>query len=213
LPLFIAKQQKDNFQSIIASSSTDTTPHLLKLKATQQGAAASQEVSGFSLDTTNAVNAQANSQLLIFVTDTSVRVIEAKVKSASDQFIDLVPSTSPQTTNAFSLANLPAGVYTLDVITQKENTKAAYEGILVIGQQPATIIEETINRENGDIIIIPPDDGPSPSPPPGPPPDEPPGDEPPEDEPPEDEPPEDEPPEDEPPEDDGNNGEEGSLFG
>jgi hypothetical protein len=104
-------------------------------------------------------------------------------------------------------------VYTLDVITQKENTKAAYEGILVIGQQPATIIEETINRENGDIIIIPPDDGPSPSPPPGPPPDEPPGDEPPEDEPPEDEPPEDEPPEDEPPEDDGNNGEEGSLFG
>jgi hypothetical protein len=28
------------------------------------------------------------------------------------------------------------GVYTPDVITQKGNTKAAYEGILVIGQQP-----------------------------------------------------------------------------
>jgi hypothetical protein len=27
-------------------------------------------------------------------------------------------------------------VYTLDVITQKGDTKAAYEGILVIGQQP-----------------------------------------------------------------------------
>jgi hypothetical protein len=228
-------------QSIIASSSTDTTPRLLKLKATQQGATPDQEVSGFNLDTTNAVTAQANSQLLIFVTDSSVGVVEAKAKTASDQFIDLVPSTSPQSTNAFSLANLPAGVYTLDVITQKGNTKAAYEGILVIGQQPATIIEETINRENGDIIIISPDDGPSPSPspspPPGPPPDDegpPPDDEgpPPDDEgpPPDDEgpPPDDEgpPPDDEgPPPDDGNgngengngengNGEnEGSLFG
>jgi hypothetical protein len=67
------------------------------------------------------------------------------------------------------------GVYTLDVITQKGNTKAAYEGILVIGQQPATIIEETINRENGDIIIIPPDE-PPPTPPITPPVDEPPVD-------------------------------------
>jgi hypothetical protein len=52
----------------------------------------------------------------VFVTDSSIIVIEAKVKTASDQFIDLVPSTKA---NAFSLANLPAGVYNLDVITQK----------------------------------------------------------------------------------------------
>jgi hypothetical protein len=125
-------------QSIIVSSSTDTTPHLLKLKATQQGGTEAQ-VSGFNLDATNAVGAQANSQLLILVTDSSVRVIEAKVRTASDQVIDLVPTTSQQATNTFSLTNLAAGVYTLDVITQKGNTNAAYEGILVIGQQPTNL--------------------------------------------------------------------------
>ena len=150
-------------QSIIASSSTDTTPHLLKLKATQQGSTGAQEVSGFNLDVTNTVSAQINSQLLVFVTDSSVRIIEAKVRTASDQVIDLVSSTSPQSTNAFSLANVPAGVYSLDVITQKVNTRAAYEGILVIGQQPATIIEETTRRvtnDYGDLYIIfpPPDE-------------------------------------------------------
>jgi hypothetical protein len=51
----------------------------------------------------------------------------------SDQLIDLVPSSQA---NAFSLTNLPVGVYTLDVMTQKGNAKAAYEGILVISQQP-----------------------------------------------------------------------------
>jgi hypothetical protein len=129
-------------QSIVASSSTDTTPHLLNLRATQQEGAGAQEVSGFDLDTTNPVSAQLNSQLLVFVTDSSIRVIEAKVRTASDQFIDLVPSTSPQATNTFSLANLPAGEYTLDVITQIDNTRAAYEGTLVIGQQPTTVSNE-----------------------------------------------------------------------
>jgi hypothetical protein len=43
--------------------------------------------------------------------------------------------------------------YTLDVITQKGNTKAAYEGILVVGQQPAdsqTIIERQVTEEQDD---------------------------------------------------------------
>ena len=123
-------------QSIIASSSTDTTPHLLNLKATQQGDRQPERVGGFNLDVTNAVTTQANSQLHVFVTDSSVRVTEAKVRTVSNQLFDLVPSTTPQATNAFSLVNLPAGVYTLDVITQKGNTEAAYEGVLVIGQQP-----------------------------------------------------------------------------
>ena len=143
-------------QSIIASTSTDTTTHLLELKATQQGGTESR-VSGFSLDVTNVVSAQANSQLLVFVTDSSVRIMEAKVRTASNQVINLVPSTSPQASNAFSLTNLPAGVYALDVIAQKGNTKAAYEGILAIGQQPLTVIEETTRRvsnEYGDLIII-----------------------------------------------------------
>jgi hypothetical protein len=53
-------------QSIIASSSTETTPHLLELKATQQGDTESR-VSGFSLDVTNTVSAQMNSQLLVLL--------------------------------------------------------------------------------------------------------------------------------------------------
>jgi hypothetical protein len=103
-------------ESIIVSSNVDTTPHLLELKATQQGDAGAQKVSGFNLDTINAVTAQTDSQLIVYVTDGSVKVIEAKVRMVSDRYINLVPSTSSQATNAFSLANLPEGVYTLDVI-------------------------------------------------------------------------------------------------
>jgi hypothetical protein len=86
--------------SIIASSSTDTTPHLLKLKATQQGGTETR-VSGFSIDTTSAIGAQANSQLLVLVTDSSLRVMEAKVRTASNQVINLVPATSQQAAGAF----------------------------------------------------------------------------------------------------------------
>jgi hypothetical protein len=150
--------QTDGFpESIIVSSSTNTTPHLLKLKATQQGGAETR-ISGFSVDMTGAVNAQANPQLLVLVTDSSLRVIEAKVRTASNQVIDLVPvASSQQATGAFSLASLPGGVYTLDVITQKGSAKAAYEGVLSIGNQPLTVIEETTKRvtnEYGDLILI-----------------------------------------------------------
>src|ERR671923_902392 len=145
-------------QSIIAASSTDTTPHTLELKAVQdEDNAEPRRVSGFKLDMTNVVTAQINSRLLVFVTDSSVKVLEAKVRTVSDRLIDLVPSSQA---NAFSLRNLPVGFYTLDVMTQKGNTKAAYEGILVISQQPTTVISETtrniINQEidqntrNGD---------------------------------------------------------------
>ena len=136
-------------QSIIAASSTDSTPHALELRAIQDGDNAEpRKVSQFKLDMTNVVTAQVNSQVLVFVTDSSVRVLEAKVRTVSDQLIDLVPSIQA---NTFSLANLPVGVYTLDIISQKGNAKAAYEGILVISQQPTTIINETtrqiINQE------------------------------------------------------------------
>jgi hypothetical protein len=128
-------------ESIIASSSTDATPRLLELRAIQQADATSREVSEFDLDSANTVSAQINSQLLLFVTDNSVSIIEAKVRTAaSDQFLDLIPLTStPQATNTFSLANLPAGEYTLDVIAQEGSAKAAYEGILIIDQEPTTV--------------------------------------------------------------------------
>jgi hypothetical protein len=200
-------------ESIIAFSDTDNTPHALKLSAIQQGNGEPQEVSGFSLDTTNTLTSQLNSQLLVFVTDSSVQVVEAKVKTESDQLINLVPSTQA---NAFSLANLPAGVYTLDVITQKGNTKAAYEGILVLGQTPTnpqTIIER--ENEDDDTVIVfrdgdapPPNGGAVDAPVDAPPPDAPDVvdadfpdvvvDAPPDDAPPDDAPPDDAPPDDAP---------------
>ena len=83
---------------------------MLTLKATRQGDAEPERVSGFNLDTTNAVAAQINSQLHVFATDISMQIIEAKVRTVSDQLIDLVPVTASQAANAFSLTNLPAGV-------------------------------------------------------------------------------------------------------
>ena len=100
-------------QSIVAFSSTDPTPHSLELAAIKQGNAESSEISGLSLDTTNTVIAQTNSQLTVFVTDNTVQVLEAKVKTATGQMIDLNPSTQA---NTFSVANLPVGTYTLDVL-------------------------------------------------------------------------------------------------
>jgi hypothetical protein len=131
LNLTFAQNEGQFPQSIIASTSTDTTPHLLKLKGTQQGGAEIR-VSGFSLDTTSAIGAQSNSQLLVLVTDSALRVSEAKVRTASNQVINLPPTTSQQPSSAFSLANLPGGVYTLDVITQKGGAKGAYGGVLSI---------------------------------------------------------------------------------
>jgi hypothetical protein len=142
--------------SIIASSSTDTTPHLLKLKGTQQGGTETR-VSGFSLDTTSPIGAQANSQLLVLVTDSALRVSEAKARTASNQVISLPPIASQQAASALSLANLPGGVYTLDIVAQKNGAKAAYGGVLSIGNQPVTVLEETIKRvtnDYGDLILV-----------------------------------------------------------
>ncbi|HKG31688.1 MAG TPA: carboxypeptidase-like regulatory domain-containing protein [Nitrososphaeraceae archaeon] len=162
--------------SIIAASTTDTTPHALNLKATQQGEDGQpKKISGYEIDLTNVVTAQINSQVLVFATDSSLQVTGAKIRTVSGQLIDLVPLTTTQA-NAFSIAGLPLGVYTLDIITQKGNTKAAYEGILVISQQPTTVINETtknvINQEinqntriDTDIRIVFRD---KPSPPPNP---------------------------------------------
>jgi hypothetical protein len=93
-----------------------------------------------------------------------VQIVEAQARSQLDQVINLVPSTQA---NAFSLANLPAGVHTLDVLTQKGDEKAAYQGILLLGQEPTnpqTIIERE-NDDNDRVFIfipdpVPPDDVP-----------------------------------------------------
>jgi hypothetical protein len=147
------RPQQSNQQfpsSIIVASSNDITPHVLKLKVIQQGEDAQpKRVSGFEIDLSNVVTSQINSQLLAFVTDSSLQVTGATIRTVSGQSLDLVSLIQA---NAFSLANIPAGVYTLDIITQKGNTRAAYEGILVIGQQPTTAINEiTKNLINQEI--------------------------------------------------------------
>ena len=69
-------------ESIIAASSTDTTPHALKLRATQQGEDGQpKKVSGFKIDLTNVVTAQINSQVLVFATDSS---LQAKISYGAE---------------------------------------------------------------------------------------------------------------------------------
>jgi len=60
----LAQIQQQFPEGIIAASSTDTTPHALKLKATQQGEDGQvKKISGFKSDLTNVVTAQINSQV------------------------------------------------------------------------------------------------------------------------------------------------------
>ena len=69
-------------ESIIAASGTDTTPHALKLRATQQGEDGQpKKVSGFKIDLTNVVTAQINSQVLVFATDSS---LQAKISYGAE---------------------------------------------------------------------------------------------------------------------------------
>ena len=59
-------------ESIIAASGTDTTSHVLKLKATQQGEEGEpKRVSG--VDLSNVITAQVNSQVRVFVTDSPLQ--------------------------------------------------------------------------------------------------------------------------------------------
>ena len=68
-------------ESIIAASGTDTTPHALKLRATQQEDGQPKKVSGFKIDLTNVVTAQINSQVLVFDTDSS---LQAKISYGAE---------------------------------------------------------------------------------------------------------------------------------
>jgi hypothetical protein len=123
------------------------------LRATQENGQA-KVVPGFKVDLTNVVSTPANSDLAIFTTDNALSIVKAKVKTTAGTFIDL----SKKNTNVFSLAGLSAGVYTLDVIVQKQNSKAAYEGIIVIGQtvNEATkqIVQKEIVKQETDVRVV-----------------------------------------------------------
>jgi hypothetical protein len=79
-------------QNIIISSTTDTTPNSLKLLATQEQGSAAHGASGFSLDTANNVTAQPDSQLLVYVSDSSVGVVGAKATTTSGQIRNTILS-------------------------------------------------------------------------------------------------------------------------
>lgn len=143
-------QTQETYPDSIFASTNQAQLHELLLKATEENGQTN-SVPGFSIDLTNVISVPTNSELDIFTTDNSLSINEAKVKSTTNSFIDLVK----QSQNSFSLTGLAAGVYTVDVITQKGNSRAAYEGILVLGQEPTnpqtrTIIEQQIVREEED---------------------------------------------------------------
>jgi hypothetical protein len=116
------------------------------LKATQETSAQTPRVAGFKLDFTNVTSTHINSQLTVFTSET---VEKAKIKTTSDSPVDLQKTGF----NTFSLANLPQGVYTLDVILDGGNIKGAHEGILVIGQASQEIIQKEITKTVTDIDV------------------------------------------------------------
>jgi hypothetical protein len=145
--------------SIIVTTNVDPTPHILMLKAIQdtdqQGIVSA---NGFKIDTTNVVSAPVNSQLIVFPTDPTMSVLEAKIKLASGEFRNLNPSIGQQR-NTFSLITLPVGIYTLDILTLKESQKGAYEGILIISNSNLlplnpTQIQNQITKVSHDVDIV-----------------------------------------------------------
>ena len=130
------------FPSSIFARVDQAQIHELVLKATQENGQTN-TVTGFKADLTNVAPVSANSELDIITLDNVLPVVEARVKSTSDTSTDLIKKN----TSVFSLAELPAGVYTLDVIVQKQNSKAAYEGIIVVGQPVSQATQQAVQRE------------------------------------------------------------------
>ena len=79
VPLTPATAQLQFQESIIVATNLDPTPHIIKLKATQNSEQEAVTVSGFTVDTTNVLSAPMNSQVIVFVTDPLMSVLEAKV--------------------------------------------------------------------------------------------------------------------------------------
>jgi hypothetical protein len=158
IPLTPVTAQLQFQDSIIVTTNVDPTPHLLKLKATQNGEEETVRISEFTVDTTNILSAPMNSYVVVFATDPLMSVLEAKVGLANGDLLNLAPASAGGQPNSFSLTNLPIGVYTLDIITQKGSQKGAYEGILAISNSanaPApTQIQNQIKRASQDIDLI-----------------------------------------------------------
>ena len=139
---------------IIASTNINTEPHPLPLKAIQEGNGQMSNMGEFKLDFTNVISTPIGSELVVF---TSESVEKARIKT--DIFLDLQSTGF----NTFALNNISQGVYTLNVIVNGAgNTKAGYEGILVIGQVSQDIVQKEIfktvkdgdEQENKDMVCL-----------------------------------------------------------
>ena len=156
------------FPETVSVPSSDSIPHNFVLKAIAKQSGSIEKVSGFKLDPINVVNVlEGNNIISATYTDQSIVFEQAKAKSSAGSLFQLQKTTTTQQgqeqleqqNNGFSIAGLAPGVYTLDIIGTKNNAKAAYEGILVIGQNPESqevkqVVEKQItNVDRGTTIV------------------------------------------------------------
>lgn len=135
-------QQGQFPSSIMTRTSLSTELNPLILKAIQSGNGQIFNVGGFKQDFTNVIITQNNSQLNIFSFET---IEKAKIKTSTlKNMLDLQRTGF----NSFYIDNLATGIYTLDVVVDRGNTKAAYEGILVMGQITQEVLQKEITARN-----------------------------------------------------------------
>jgi hypothetical protein len=107
----VTAQAQVSYPDNIFASTNQAQLHELLLKATQENGQTN-TVSGFKVDFTNVLSTPANSDLTIFTTDNALSIAEAKVKSTTDTFTDLITKNA----NVFSLAGLTIrGLYAFSI--------------------------------------------------------------------------------------------------
>ncbi len=146
---FYIRAQAGTFPESLFAGTNQAQLSELNLKTFQQNSNTNQEPE-FNVDFSNVITNPPNSQFAVFTTDNSLSIIGANIKSTSSNVIDLIKSDA----NTFSLDGISSGVYTLEVITQKESEMATYEGILVIGQATNQEIQQQIVKITTDVDIV-----------------------------------------------------------
>lgn len=151
----------------IPISNLASNTFILKAIAKQNGDI--EKVAAFKLDPTNVVSVLEGGSISAKTTDPTMVFEQAKAKSSVGSLFQLQKITGqgqqpqqqpePEQNYGFSIAGLTPGVYTLDIIAAKNNAKAAYEGIVVIGQNPENqevkqVVEKEItNVDRGTTIV------------------------------------------------------------
>jgi uncharacterized membrane protein YgcG len=132
----------------IVSGDANAEVKNMELKAVNDGGV-TKPVSGFVISPDNVVSVEQNGKVTVFSTF-SLAFSGARISDIGGN-----PRIIPISTNGeVSLATLPAGVYTLDVIV---DDRLAYESIINIGQQPQQQVNQIINTINQrtDVSIFP----------------------------------------------------------